>query len=550
MIDDVSTLGELIDRAAQRWPQREALVHGVGRITYAELCRRAMALAAALLRLGVRRGDKVAVLFANVPEWAYAEYAVVKIGAVVVPISTRYSRDEIHHVLRHSDSTTILLMERHHQSDFLATLCGICPELPACPPGELRSAAAPRLRNVVVSGEGRHPGTFDFGELLQAPAPGDEELVAAAQAEVRPDDVAHLPYTSGTTGLPKGVMTTHAQYLRFNQGFIRGIGGFSPEDRLCVAAPFCHNFGNSQGILTPALCGSTSVLVESFAPEACLALLERERCTFFAGSPTIFIKMLADPSLSSRDLSSLRSGLIAAAPAPVAVIEEIRSRLGIRTLVNGYGMTENSVGTTMTRPGDPPEILATTVGKVLWPEYELRVVDPATGQALPPGQAGELCTRGPLIMKGSYKMPEATAAALDAEGWFHTGDLATLDEQGYVRISGRLKDIFMPGGLNVSPEEVENVLYAQPAVKEAAVVGVPDPVLGEVGAAFVELKEGETATEAELVAACRERLASYKVPKYVIFSRDFPTTSSGKHKKYLLKEEAIRRLGLENRSAP
>jgi fatty-acyl-CoA synthase len=423
----------------------------------------------------------------------------------------------------------------------------ICSSLSNAAPGQLNSQKMPFLKNIIVSGREKYPGTFNFDGLIEEAAESDLKEIAKVQALVGPDDIAHLPYTSGTTGKPKGVMTTHRQYIKFNMGFIYGIGGFGEEDRLCVAAPFSHNFGNSQGILTPAFCGSTSVLLESFDAETCMQLIEKEACTFFAGSPTMYIKMLRHEKFSIHNLSSLRAGLIAAAPAPVSIINEIKQRMGIRFLVNGFGMTENSVGTSMTRPEDPSEVLSSTVGRPLWEDYEVKVVDIGSGRDLPPGSEGELCTRGPLIMKGYYKMPEETASVIDAEGWFHTGDLAAIDESGYIRITGRLKDVFMPGGLNVSPEEVENVFYANSKVKQVAVFGVPDEIMGEVGAAYVELKMGEQCSERELKDFCKGRLANFKIPKYVVFTNDFPMTTSGKIQKFLLKGRAVKELGLHEK---
>ena len=544
MIHDAKTLGDLIDRAAETWPDREAIVYEDERVSYRLVRERVNRLAGALLKLGIRKGDKVAVLFTNIPQWAYAEFAIDKIGGIVVPLNTRYSVEEIHYILGHSDSTTLIMMDGFQKNDYMAMLQEICPELNASEPGHLKSGKLPFLKNVIVSGHTRHQGTFDFAQLIRVHEDAVMKDLARAQNEVGPDDIAHLPYTSGTTGKPKGVMTTHQQYLRFNLGFIRGIGGFTERDRLCVAPPFSHNFGNSQGILTPALCGAASVLIETFDARACLELIESEQCTFFAGSPTMYIKMLRDEHFSKYDLASLRSGLIAAAPAPLALIEEIVARMGIKTLVNGFGMTENSVGTSMTRPGDPPEILSKTVGKPLWSDYEVKVTHIKTKEDLPPGVEGELCTRGPLIMKGYYKMPEETAKLIDQEGWFHTGDMAIVDENGYIRITGRLKDVFMPGGLNVSPEEVENVLFTHPRVKQVAVLGVPDEVMGEVGAAFVELKEGETVSDLEIIDFCKGRLANFKVPKYIIFTDDFPMTSSGKVQKFILRDRAIEKLDL------
>lgn len=544
MLEDVNSIAELIDRAVEKWPDHEAIISGEERISYSELKERTDRLAVSLLRLGIKKGDKVAVLFTNLPQWAYSEFAIEKIGGIVVPINTRYSVHELEYILCHSDATTLIMMDRFQKMDYVAMLHEVCPEIKEAEPGDLQSARLPLLKNVIISGEQSLNGAFDFDSLLGECTEKDLQDLLNAQGETGPDDIAHLPYTSGTTGNPKGVMTTHRQYMRFNMGFIKGIGGFTDRDRLCVAPPFSHNFGNSQGILTPAFCGAASILIESFDAKECLLLIEKEQCTFFAGSPTMYVKMLRDENFSKYDLSSLRAGLIAAAPAPVTIIEEVQDRMGIQTLVNGFGMTENSVGTSMTRPGDPPEVLSRTVGKPLWPDYEVKVVDIHNGEDLPAGQEGEFCTRGPLIMKGYYKMETETAELIDGGGWFHTGDMAVVDDAGYIQITGRLKDVFMPGGLNVSPEEVENVLYEHPKIKQVSVLGVPDEVMGEVGAAFVELKDGLHAESEELIGFCKGRLANFKIPTYIFFTRDFPMTSSGKVQRFILRERAVKELGL------
>jgi fatty-acyl-CoA synthase len=420
----------------------------------------------------------------------------------------------------------------------------ICPELTKWEPGRLGSEKLPFLKNVICLSNQRYQGTFDFYELLKVGSElKNDEALRNVQRQVDEEDVAHIPYTSGTTGFPKGVMTTHYQYLWFNSSFAKNIG-LKEEDRLCVPPPFCHNFGNSQGIHTPAMCGSCSVIMEYFDPLICLEVIEKERCTFFAGTPTMYIKMLQHPDFDKFNLASLKLGLIAAAPAPVKLIRDIMDRMGIRILIHGYGMTENSVGTSMTRPGDSPEIISTTVGKP-FPGAKVKVVDPNTGQNLPPGKEGELCTKGRLIMKGYYKMPEESAKLMEQNGWFHTGDLGVIDENGYIKITGRLKDVFMPGGLNVSPEEVENILYTHPKIKQVSVVGVPDPVMGEVGMAFIELKEGERATEEEIIQFCKGGMANFKVPKYVRFINEFPMTSTGKVQRFKLKEQVVRELGLK-----
>ncbi len=542
MIEEARTLGDLLDKASERWPDREAIVFKGERISYKGYRKKVDHLAKALIHIGVQKGDKISILFSNRPEWSISEYAVDKIGAIVVPINTRYKTHELDYILRHSDSTTLITMDQFLGIDYMAMLEEICPELPKCEPGRLRSEKLPLLRNVICLSDHPRPGAFDFDHVLKMGGGlKNDEALSKLEEQVDEEDVAHIPYTSGTTGFPKGVMTTHYQYLWFNSSFAKNMG-LKEEDRLCVPPPFCHNFGNSQGIHTPTLCGSCSVIVEYFDPLICLQTIERERCTFFAGTPTMYIKILQHPDFDKFDLSSLKLGLIAAAPAPVKLIHDIMDRTGIKTLIHGYGMTENSVGTSMTRPGDTPEIISTTVGKP-FPGAQVKVVDPTTGKDVPSGKEGELCTKGRLTMKGYYKMPDESAKMLDQDGWFRTGDLALIDEDGYIKITGRLKDVFMPGGLNVSPEEVENILYTHPKINQVAVVGVPDPVMGEVGMAFVELKEGEKETEERIIQFCKGKMANYKVPKYVRFVSEFPLTSTGKVQRFKLRDQAVREMG-------
>jgi len=544
MIEEAKTLGDLLDKASEKWPDREAIVFKEQRISYREYRKKVDQLAKALIHIGIQKGDKISILFSNRPEWSISEYAVDKIGAIVVPVNTRYKTDELEYILRHSDSTTLIMIDRFLGIDYIAMLKEICPELPRCEPGRLHSEKLPFLKNVICLSDHPLPGAFDFDRFLKIGGElEDDQALSRLQKEIGEDDVAHIPYTSGTTGFPKGVMTTHYQYLWFNSSFAKNVG-LKEEDRLCVPPPFCHNFGNSQGIHTPTLCGSCSVIVEYFDPLISLEAIERERCSFFAGTPTMYIKMLQHPNFNKFNLSSLKLGLIAAAPAPVKLIHDIMDRMGIKVLIHGYGMTENSVGTSMTRPGDTPEVISTTVGKP-FPGAQVKVVDSNTGKDVPTGKEGELCTKGRLIMKGYYKMPEESAKLIDQDGWFHTGDLAVIDDDGYVKITGRLKDIFMPGGLNVSPEEVENILYTNPKIKQATVVGVPDPVMGEVGMAFVELKEGEKETEEGIIQFCKGKMANFKVPKYVRFIIEFPMTSTGKVQRFKLRAQAVQEMGLK-----
>lgn len=544
MDQEVTRLFDVINRAADLWPGKEAVIFKNQRINYEELNHNINCLAQGLLRTGVKKGDHVAVLLVNSLQWVYSEYAIGKIGAIVIPINTRYKTHELEYILRHSDSSTLIMMDRFLDINYVDMMHELCPELSRSEPGMLNSDRIPLLKRVIGYGKEKHAGTYSFEEILkQGEDYKKDDAISELQASITPDDIAHIPYTSGTTGEPKGVLTTHEQYLWFNSNAVEGLG-LTEKDRLVISLPFCHNYGNMAGIYWSAMCGGASVIMEFFNPPDVLRTIEKERCTVIAGTPTMYIKMLEDPGFGDYDYSSLRVVLTGAAPASVKLINDIQEKMGAYVL-NGFGMTENSVGTSMTKIGDPPEVISTTVGKPL-KGASVKVVDPDSGSDLPPGKEGEFCTRGILVMKGYYKMAEKSAELIDKDGWFHTGDLAILREDGYIQISGRIKDVIMPGGLNFSAVEVEDFISTHPAVEQVAVAAVPDKVMGEIGMAFVKLKKGKECKEDEIIGHCKGSLANYKVPKYVKFVDDFPMTPLGKIQKFKLKDQAIQELGLSD----
>ena len=542
MDQEVTRLFDVINRAADLWPGKEAVVFKNQRINYEMLNHNINCLAQGLIKIGVKKGDHIAVLLVNSLQWVYSEYAIGKIGAVVIPLNTRYKTHELEYILRHSDSSALIMMDRFLDINYVDMMRELCPELSQSEPGMLNSDRIPLLKRVVCYDEEKHAGTYSFEEVLKQGEDYKEvNAIAPLQASMAPGDIAHIPYTSGTTGEPKGVLTTHEQYLWFNSNAVDGLR-LTGKDRLVISLPFCHNYGNMAGIYWSAMCGGTSVIMEFFNPPDVLKTIEKERCTVIAGTPTMYIKMLEDPAFSDYDYSSLRVALTGAAPASVKLINDIQKKMGAYVL-NGFGMTENSVGTSMTKIGDAPELISTTVGKPLQ-GASVKVVDPGSGAALPPGKEGEFCTKGILVMKGYYKMAEKSAELIDKDGWFHTGDLAILREDGYIQISGRIKDVIMPGGLNFSAVEVEDFIATHPAVEQVAVAAVPDKVMGEIGMAFIKLKSGKACNEDEIIGHCKGRLANYKVPKYVKFVDDFPMTPLGKIQKFKLKDQAIQELGL------
>ena len=539
------TVGALLDDIAGRFPDNEALVYverGL-RYSYRQFNERCRQVAKGLLGMGVKKGDHLSIWAYNVPEWVVLQFATAKIGAVLVTVNTSYKSAELEYILEQSDSSTLFLVQGFKDTDYLQTLSQVVPELPRARPGELASARLPFLKNVVFLGEGAPDGMLNFDRMVELGQGISDAQLAAAEQGLSRHEVINMQYTSGTTGFPKGVMLTHFNVV--NNGFHIGeCMRFTEKDRLCIPVPFFHCFGCVLGVMACVTHGSTMVPVEIFDPLKVLQAIEKERCTAVHGVPTMFIAELEHPSFGGFDLTSLRTGIMAGSNCPIEVMRRVIRDMHAGEITIAYGQTESSPVITQTRTDDPLELKVSTVGKVL-PNVELKIVDIESGDQLPPGKQGELCTRGYLVMKGYYKMPEETAKAIDAEGWLHTGDLAVMDENGYCKITGRIKNMIIRGGENIYPREIEEFLYTHPKISDIQVYGVPDPKYGEQVMAAVVLKGGALLTEEEVQAFCRGRIANYKIPKYVRFVDSYPMTASGKIQKFKLREMAIRELQLE-----
>jgi fatty-acyl-CoA synthase len=535
------TLADLFDQAVEKYGKEEAFVFNKERLTYREIDRRVADFAKGLLKLGIRKGDKVGIWLSNRPEWAIAEFAVAKIGAVMVPLSTRFRAFDLEYILRQSDSTTLIMMDVFLKNNYLQVIEEICPELRSGEPGRLESKKVPLLINVICLSEKKYPGVFSFRDVMDAGKdPSLDALLKKTQSSLKSNDVINIPYTSGTTGFPKGVMTTHEQYLGEIIAFCDRLT-IEERERFLAAPPFFANFGNYFGILLPTLVGGCSIPVEFFDPEECLRLIEKEKITHFTGTPTMYLDILNHPDFAKYNLSSLRTGMTGASPASVQMINDVRSKMGIKAICNGYGMTENSGATTMTCGADSAEVMAKTTGKPL-PGVEIKIVDLKIKRDLPKNQIGELCTRGWIVMKGYYKMEDETAKCFDENGWFHTTDLGYIDDEGNFVITGRIKDMFISGGTNVYPAEVENFLYTFRKINQVAVVGVPDERMGERGMAFVILREDQASSEKEILDFCKDKIANYKIPKYVKFVNEIPMAGVGKIQKFKLQELALEEL--------
>ena len=544
---DSLTVGGLLDLVTERRPDDDALVYSDRdlRYTYREFKEVVERCARALMALGLEKGDHVAVWGQNVPEWVTLQFATGKVGAVLVTVNPAYKAHELKYVLDQSDSAALFLTKGVKDADFVEILTQAVPEL-ADDDGELSVEELPHLMHAVLMGEGFREGLpiMGFEEFMQRGAEVSPEVLRERQESLDADEVINMQYTSGTTGFPKGVQLTHTNIVK-NAFYIGECMELGPEDRVCIPVPFFHCFGCVLGTLNTVTREGTMVPVESFDAEKVLQAVHEERCTAVLGVPTMFIAELEHPEFEAYDTSSLRTGIMAGSPCPMEVMKKVVDVMGASEITIAYGQTESSPVITQTRTEDPLELRVSTVGRAL-PETEVRIVGVETREDCEPGQQGELWTRGYLVMKGYYKMEDRTAEVIDEDGWLHTGDLAIMDEKGYVRITGRAKDMIIRGGENVYPREIEEFLYTHPDISDVQVYGVPDEKYGEqVAAAVIKKKPDSDLTEEDVKEYCRENIARFKVPFYVDFVEEYPMTASGKIQKYKLREAAIERHGLQ-----
>jgi len=539
------TVGGLLDQIAETYPDNEALIyHERGlRYSYREFNQVCRQVAKGLMRLGIGKGENVAIWAYNVPEWVILQFATAKIGAILVTVNTAYKSAELEYILDQSDSTTLFMVKSFKDTDYVATLNAVVPELAAAKPGTLSTAKLPFLKNVVFIGDETPGGMLNFAQIVEMGKEVSDAELAAVEATLDRHDTINMQYTSGTTGFPKGVMLTHHNLV--NNGFAIGeCMKFTEKDRLCIPVPFFHCFGCVLGVMASVTHGSTMVPVEVFDPLKVLQTIEKERCTAVHGVPTMFIAELEHPEFSRFDLTSMRTGIMAGSVCPIEVMKRAVNDMHVTEITSVYGQTESSPGITQTRTEDSIELRVATVGRAL-PGAEVKIVDIETGATLPPGKQGELCARGYMVMKGYYKMPEETAKVIDADGWLHTGDLAVMDENGYCKITGRIKQMIIRGGENIYPREIEEFLYTHPKISDIQIYGVPDRKYGEQVMAAVILKKGVEMTEQEVRDFCQGRIANYKIPRYVKFVDSYPMTASGKIQKFKLREMAIKELHLE-----
>ncbi len=547
-----STIGDMLDRQVERFPNRDALVNvETGeRFTYTAFRDEVERVARGLMALGIERGQHVGIWATNYSEWVLTQFATAKIGAVMVNVNPAYRTHELAYLLEQSEANALILIGRFRNSDYAAMLNEVVPELKDSHPGELHSQRFPYLRNAIYipphedNAAATPDGMWSWSEMEARHGEVSSAELAERQAGCRPDDPVNIQYTSGTTGNPKGAMLTHHNLVS-NGLYVGDCIELTEADRLCVPVPFYHCFGCVMGNLGCITHGSAIVIAsEHFDPLKTLQALEQERCTALYGVPTMFIAQLDHPEFDSFDISSLRTGIMAGSPCPIEVMRQVIDRMGAHQMTIAYGQTEHSPVITQTLVSDSIERRVSTVGAVL-PGVEARIADPESGEILGPGIQGELQARSSMVMRGYYNLPEATAAAIDDEGWLHTGDLAEVDEDGYYKITGRLKDMIIRGGENVYPREIEEFLYTHPKISDVQVIGVPDERFGEEVMAWVMLKQGETADSEEIREFCRGKIAHFKVPRYVRVTEEFPMTVTGKIQKFRMREMAVEELGLE-----
>ncbi|MEK5208746.1 AMP-binding protein [Psychrobacillus sp. FSL H8-0510] len=530
------TVGEIVKEAARKFPDTEAYVypeHGI-RKTYKEFDKETDELAKAFIGMGIQKGEHVAIWSDNKREWLLSQFATGKMGAVLVTVNTNYQEKELEYLLQQSDATTLILCESFKGTSYLDIVRAICPEIIHSEKGNILSEKFPHFKRVIVMTDNEYKGMYSWAELLSHADKVSDDTLENALKSLHNEEVINIQYTSGTTGFPKGVMLSHKNVV--NNGQLVGDYIYLTEkDRLCIPVPFFHCFGCVMGTIASVTHGTTMVIIEQFNPGKVLQIVQDEKCTALHGVPTMFIAELNHPDFKQFKLSTLRTGIMAGSICPIEVMKKVITDMGASEITIAYGQTESSPVITQTKTDDPIEKRVSSVGKP-HPAVEVKIIDSLTGEDTPTGVPGELCTRGYLVMKGYYKNEQATKTAIDPNGWLHTGDIAVVDEEGYIDITGRIKDMVIRGGENIYPKEVEEFLYQHPKVQDVQVVGVPDPKYGEELMAWVILKSGEQITSDELKEYCKGKISYHKIPKYIEFIESYPMTASGKIQKFLLRE--------------
>ncbi len=536
------TIGSYFDKIANLHSTNSALVvrHQGINWTYGELQARVGQLAMGLIHLGIEPGDRVGIWGPNSSEWVLVQLATAKIGAIMVCINPAYRLYELEYALNKVECKTLITDVSFKTSDYLGMINTLAPELESSHPGQLEAKKLPYLKHVIRMGSDNTPGMYNFDAVCAAGTDDDQATMDALQGRLQPDDAINIQFTSGTTGNPKGATLSHCNIL--NNGFLTGLAmQLGPEDKLCIPVPLYHCFGMVLSVLACVSHGATMVFPgPAFDPEETLKSVDNEGCTALHGVPTMFITELDHPRFSDYDLSTLRTGIMAGAPCPVEVMKRVLSEMHMDDILIAYGQTELSPINNMTLPNDTLERRTETVGRAM-PWVEIKVVDEA-GRVVPVGQKGEICTRGYSVMQGYWNDEERTAETIDSAGWLHSGDIATMDEAGYVRIVGRIKDMIIRGGENIYPREVEEFLYQHPAISEVQVFGVPDEKMGEEVCAWIQLNDGFDLSDEDVKAYCRDQITHFKIPRHIRFVTEYPMTVTGKIRKFVMRDEMLTQL--------
>jgi fatty-acyl-CoA synthase len=544
------TIGELFDDTVAKFPDNEALIvrHQNIRYSYKTFQEKVNECAKAFLAIGIKKGDRVGVWAPNCVEWVTVQFATAKIGVIQVNINPSYRLHELEYALNHSGCVCLVTATQFKNSEYTKMLYELAPELSECAPGQLKSSKLPFLKTVVRLHSDASPGMYSWEELLAFAGRTSAEDLRLAQQNLSADEAINIQYTSGTTGRPKGATLSHHNIL--NNGYLVGsMMRFTDKDRLVIPVPLYHCFGMVMGNLACVCFGAAMIYPsEGFEPEAVLKAASEEKATALHGVPTMFIAEIEHPDFDKYDLSSLRTGIMAGSPCPVELMKKVNTIMHMEEVAIAYGMTETSPVSTQTRYDTPIDKRVGTVGKVV-PHTEIKIIDPESGLTVPIGENGELCTRGYCVMLGYWNDEEKTRDAIDAARWMHTGDLANMDEEGYIKIAGRIKDMIIRGGENIYPREIEEFLYQHPKISDVQVIGVPDQKYGEAIIAWIKLKKGETSSHDEIKTFCEDQISYFKIPQYIKFTDDFPMTVTGKVRKVEMRAISIRELGLDDAAA-